>query len=139
MTMTMLSQTEAQRELCELNALHLEQALLQARIAAATTRLIETGTTRTVRWFDGDRMALLPGSRIHVLREVWTDSRRDKFTTHDADSCTYRWCSNPIGEVLVAERATRHRPGIGFAFEGSWIFAAHADDSLVLVREEVYA
>ena len=134
-TKAIVAETEAQRELAELNALHIEQALIQARIAAAIDRLLDTDAeTLRVSSIDG-RDALLPGSHVHVLHEVWTDGRRDAMSAHDADTCHFRWCSNPIGEVVTAERARGSVPGIGFAFEGTWLLAAYDGRDAVLVRE----
>lgn len=136
MTMTMLSQTEAQRELCELNALHLEQALLQARIDAALKRLLDTDAeTMRVYSFDGQARDLLPGSRMHVLHEEWKDGRLSpKDSAHDADNCPGHWC-----HADGRPRSFREDPVISFAFRGTWILAGWDDREAVLVREEVAA
>lgn len=133
MTKTMIPQTEAARELQELNALHLDLALTQARIDAAIERLIDTDAeTLRVFSFDGPK-DMLPGSRVHVLYEVWKDGRlKPKHSAHLADSCPGHWC-----HADGKPRSFGGDPVITFAFRGEWILAGWDDDHAVLVREEV--
>lgn len=135
---TTLPQTEAQRELCELNALHLEQALLQARIDAALLRLLDTDAAMRIPRIavhmsrEVDRAALLPGTVMHALHEQWLGKfKKSILTAHPADSCNTVWCDDKARAAVD--------PEFTFTFRGVWIFAGWIDEDAVIVREEVTA
>lgn len=126
---------QAARELQELNLLHLEQALLKARIDAAILRLLDTDT-ETLRVSDiDDRKNVLTGSRMHVLLEEWRgDFPKTKHSAHTADACPGHWC-HADGEPRWFGRDDN----ITFAFRGEWVLAAWDDTDAILVREEAAA
>jgi len=134
-----IAHAEAQRELRELNALHVERALIDARLTAALERLEQSGVpTMRVDRHDGrvrDELPM-PGSRVHLLREVWTNDKLDNISFHDAADCPFPWwCSNPVGELVMAERGKRDQPGIGFAYEGMWLLAGYFGKTALVVGE----
>ena len=129
---TIIADSDAARELQELNALHLDLALTQARIDAAIERLIDTDA-ETLRVFslDHPRADMLPGSRVHVLYEEWKDHRLSpKHSAHLADSCPGHWC-----HADGKPRSFGGDPVITFAFRGEWILAGWDGRHGILVKE----
>lgn len=128
---TIIADSDAARELQELNALHLDLALTQARIDAAIERLIDADA-ETLRVFTiDDRANVLTGNRMHVLLEEWHGGHsKTKYSAHSADSCPGHWC-HADGEPRWFGRDK----DITFAFRGEWILAGWDGGHGILVKE----
>lgn len=129
-------QIDAQRELQELNALHLEQALIQARIDAALDRLSSDETLTLKAYSVDNKSAVLPGSRVHVLLEKWhrSEFRKEVHRAHLVEDCNAHWC-HADGEP----RSMPGEPEFTWAYRGEHVVAGWRDGDAILVRAEVTA
>lgn len=138
---TIIADPDAARELQELNALHLDLALTQARIDAAIERLLEAGPSSVLtvpRYSVEGNDGILPGSPAHVIREEKREGGPDGATwtkrrVHTVERCDGRWCH----EDRRARRGGDTE--FWFAYEGLWRLTAWRDGEAILVREAASA
>lgn len=121
---------EAQREVREINALTMQIALDRARLDAAVDRLLDTDaeTLKVATCYVAGLPKPLPGSKVHVLRQGWTDGRwRPSDHVHAIEECP--------GHLCVSEGETQSvGDDLLFTFRGEWTLVAYTDADAILLQ-----